>query len=146
MLGTAVVLLLVKAATITPSTGIGGPMVSFAHKKLTVKKTTVRDLIRIGYLVRDFQVVGGPAWIDSEHFDISADLDVQPAGPKFRETAGLALQELLKNRFGLRLHRETRQLPVYELTLLPNGPPIRLIRHPPGMESRSYSQAEDGKL
>jgi len=124
-LGTAVVILLVRAITITPSTGSGGPMVSFAQQKLTVKKATVHDLIRIGYLVRDFQIVGGPAWLNSERFDIGADLDTQPAGANFRQAAGLEMQEVLKTRFGLRVHRETRQLPVYELTILPTGPPMR---------------------
>src|SRR5260370_19034222 len=38
--------------------------------KLTAKNASLRDLIRVAYQVRDFQISGGPAWPDSAHYDI----------------------------------------------------------------------------
>jgi uncharacterized protein (TIGR03435 family) len=63
------------------------------------------------------QVVGGPAWIDSEGWDIEA----KPEGNTDQTHAWLMLQTLLADRFRLALHRETRELPVYELTAKKSG-------------------------
>ncbi len=65
------------------------------------------------------QVVGGPAWMDSERFDIVA----QPAGNLPRsEMFGPMLQSLLEDRFKLKVHPETREGRVYLLTIAKNGP------------------------
>jgi len=63
------------------------------------------------------QVVGGPAWIDSEGYDIEA----QPAANTDPKQEWLMWQTLLGDRFKLKLHRETRELPVYVLTAAKNG-------------------------
>ena len=63
------------------------------------------------------QVVGGPAWINSEGYDIEA----KPEANTDPKQTWLMLQTLLADRFKLRLHRETRELPVYDLTAAKNG-------------------------
>ncbi len=62
--------------------------------------------------LRASQVVGGPAWIDSPGYDIEA----KPESNTDRKHTWLMLQTLLADRFRLTLHRETRELPVYDLT------------------------------
>jgi uncharacterized protein (TIGR03435 family) len=90
----------------------------------------VRDLVSEAYRVRGFQVAGGPSWVDSERFDIEAKTEdaanfafvVKADG--FRtlpETPFLMLRELLKDRFKLVVHRETREGPVYALTMIRSG-------------------------
>ena len=66
------------------------------------------------------QVVGGPAWINSEGYDI----EVKPEGQHRSEAGWLMWQTLLADRFKLRLHRETRELPVYDLTCREEWPQI----------------------
>ena len=63
------------------------------------------------------QVVGGPAWINSEGYDIEA----KPGRNTDPKQEWLMWQTLLADRFKLRLHRETRELPIYFLTAAKNG-------------------------
>ena len=80
------------------------------------------------------QVIGGPAWIDSDGYDIEA----KPESNTDQKHAWLMLQTLLADRFRLTLHRETRELPVYNLTAKKSGlklPPakdITCLSFPPG--------------
>jgi uncharacterized protein (TIGR03435 family) len=80
------------------------------------------------------EVVGGPAWIDSLGYDIEA----KPEGATDPKHAWLMLQTLLADRFKLALHRETRDLPVYDLTAaksglkLPAPKDVDCVSFPPG--------------
>ncbi len=84
------------------------------------------------------QVVGGPAWIDSQGYDI----EVKPEGNTDPKQVWLMWQTLLADRFKLRLHRETRELPLYVLTAANNGfklPPAKeadCVSFPPGTPPR----------
>jgi uncharacterized protein (TIGR03435 family) len=75
------------------------------------------QLIKSAYHVQDFQVVGGPAWLNEDGFDIEAKGDPNAT----RAQIMLMLQSLLEDRFGLKYHRETRELPVYALTVARGG-------------------------
>jgi uncharacterized protein (TIGR03435 family) len=72
--------------------------------------------------VRDFQIVGGPAWISSERYDILAKPEeaVQVSAVD-RNQMRVRIQALLADRFQLTLHRETREMPVYALVVAKNG-------------------------
>ena len=79
----------------------------------------VRSLIRLAYDVGDYQVVGGPAWIESDRFDVLAKASraMAPMGGPFDgpPELGAMLRTLLADRFGLVLRRETRRLPMFAL-------------------------------
>lgn len=90
---------------------------------------TLRQLVRSVYRRRAFetpQVVGGPGWVDSDRFDITAKIE-DGAGtleqlyiPDGKGSPGLALlmlRTLLEERFKLVVHQETRDQPIYALTL-----------------------------
>jgi uncharacterized protein (TIGR03435 family) len=64
-------------------------------------------------------IEGGPDWIRSERFEISATADGQPS---LLMMQGPMMRTILEDRFKLKIHRETKQGPVYELTL-GKGPP-----------------------
>jgi uncharacterized protein (TIGR03435 family) len=67
-------------------------------------------------------VTGGPAWAGSDLYEI----DAKTKGPQSRATMnGPMLQALLEDRFKLRVHRETRVAPVYELTAAKGGPKLQ---------------------
>ena len=72
---------------------------------------TLESMIRLAYRIQESQLVGGPAWIYSDRFDIVAKSSQGAAAAEF----GLRMQSLLAERFNLRLHSETRALPVYAL-------------------------------
>jgi bla regulator protein BlaR1 len=70
-------------------------------------------------------IEGGPAWIHSDQYRINA----KASGTPGREViSGPMLQALLEDRFGLRIHRETSEVPVYALTVAKTGaklPPFK---------------------
>jgi bla regulator protein blaR1 len=83
--------------------------------------TTLKQLIASAYSRFPFdprEVVGGPAWIDSERFDIVATME-RP--PQFDQTGMLGelngmLRALIEQRFGVKAHNEQREGDVYTLT------------------------------
>jgi uncharacterized protein (TIGR03435 family) len=82
--------------------------------RYTIRGFTLAWLLRSAYRVQEFQIVGGPDWINSERFDIEATYAETPGGPS---QTNLMLRTLLAERFKLALHNETRERPVYALVL-----------------------------
>ncbi|HKH74315.1 MAG TPA: TIGR03435 family protein [Vicinamibacterales bacterium] len=78
-----------------------------------VTNVPLRLLITQAYRLSNYQMVGGPSWIDSERFDIIAKA---PEGSSPDQTM-LMLRGLLAQRFRLKVHAETREVPIYALTL-----------------------------
>src|SRR6185312_12934614 len=74
---------------------------------------TLRDLITEAWNLKYHQVSDQPAWIGSEHFDISARASGAAAPPK--EAFRRMLQIMLADRFHLRVHFESKEIPVYAL-------------------------------
>ena len=67
---------------------------------------------------------GGPSWVKSEHYSLTAKAD----GPVRTEMlAGPFLQSLLEERFQLKTHRETREVPVYAMTVGKSGLKAKLL-------------------
>ncbi|HET9358771.1 MAG TPA: TIGR03435 family protein [Vicinamibacterales bacterium] len=81
--------------------------------RFTATHATLRDLIRRAYDVQDNRVTGGPAWIGSDRFDVAATAEA--GSPDTAERMQRMLQSMLIERFKLRVHTETRQLPLYYL-------------------------------
>jgi len=75
--------------------------------------TTLRDLIRFAYFLPDFKVAGGPDWMASDRFEVNA----KAAAPPTRTAMRLMVQQLLRERFALRTHTETREFATYDLVL-----------------------------
>ena len=82
---------------------------------------TLKRYIAYAYDVKDFQVKGGPNWIDLDHYDITAKLErVDPQRPgdiQVRE----ALQTLLAERFELTFHHESKEIGGYALMAAKGG-------------------------
>jgi uncharacterized protein (TIGR03435 family) len=71
-------------------------------------------MIRFVYNLPDVAVIGGPAWLAAERYDIVANANRDVT----RGEAAQMLKALLIERFKLRLREETRENAIYELTLL----------------------------
>jgi len=82
--------------------------------RLVVENFSLRMLMMSAYGVESFNINGGPDWINSDRYDIEAKAEGSPSG---KQMAGPMLRGLLENRFQVKLHGETRQLPVYELAM-----------------------------
>jgi uncharacterized protein (TIGR03435 family) len=91
-----------------------------------LERMTLRDLVIFAYRVRNFQVTGGPGWIDSERYNIDAKAEGAPSfNQEYVALQYQRLQTLLRDRFNLTIHRETKELPVYALTVAKGGPKLQ---------------------
>ena len=82
---------------------------------------TLRLLMRIAYGVHESQIIGGPAWMNTERFDVSAKADGYPDAAAFRDQARLMLRSLLADRFKLTFRREQRELSIYAMVVAKAG-------------------------
>lgn len=88
--------------------------------RLVTTNAPVTFLIQRAYGVVGFQVIGGPSWINTDGYDIEA----KPESNTDEKRMWLMLQTLLADRFKLSMHRETRDLPVYDLLAMKGGPKL----------------------
>ena len=76
----------------------------------------LKVLVKRAYDLKSFQV-SGPAWMESQHFDVIAKV---PGGAT-REDARIMLQNLLADRFKLKLHKASKEAATYELVVAKGG-------------------------
>ncbi len=102
-----------KSAHVTNPYMRGGTL---RGSRYDVRTASMVELISNAYGVPAERVQGGPAWLDINHYDISAKAPEKtpPA------TVKLMLQALLEDRFGLKVHPDKKNMSVYLLTV-PKG-------------------------
>jgi uncharacterized protein (TIGR03435 family) len=118
-----------EVASVKPATSIAaGSQVNIGIKingaQVHVSSLALRDYIRIAYRVKEFQV-SGPEWLTAERYAIDAKL---PAGAT-RDQMPDMLKSLLEDRFALKLHRGTKDIPVYALVVANGG--LKMKELPP---------------
>jgi len=72
-----------------------------------------------GVLLRE-QMIGGPVWLETDRFDIEAKIVGDTRAISSQQT-WLMVQALSEDRFQLKVHGETRQLPMYNLAVAKRG-------------------------
>jgi len=111
-----------EVASIRPSAPISSPAdvarigVHIDGQRVALNMLALTDLIQSAYNVKLHQI-SGPDWMAGARFDINAKL---PAGSDGKQIQPM-IQTLLVDRFGLKLHREMRDFPVYALTVAKTG-------------------------
>jgi uncharacterized protein (TIGR03435 family) len=109
--------------------------------QITIRNKTLKDCIRLAYDVKVAQLSGGPKWVDSDRFDIEAKAARPVGDPQLM----VMLQTLLKERFKLDVHRETKMFPGYAITVLKSGLKIREVEPEAGhVNLRRGSMAAQG--
>ena len=78
---------------------------------------TARKMILEAFHLTQYQLSGGPGWLDSDRFSLEARAE----GANENQLRQM-LQALLADRFKLVVHRETKEMPVYALVVAKNGP------------------------
>ncbi len=110
--------------------------VVFGPSGLTGRNVTLKRLIVQAYTVQPHQVLGGPKWLDDSEYDIDAKADA----PATQDQLRVMLRALLAERFRLALHRETKELHVYELLVDKGGPKIHPASNSASSAARSLEQ------
>jgi bla regulator protein BlaR1 len=94
---------------------------------VTASRITVTELIRAAYDVKEFQITGEPRKVfpTGDRYDIKAKAsgDAAPTVEQVR----LMFQSLLADRFQLKLHPESKQLPVYHLVIGKSGSKLKPV-------------------
>ena len=91
-----------------PSMAAGG----LRGTRYLVRQATMVDLISLAYDVDSDKILGGPNWLDIHRFDVSA----RAPGGSTPEQARLMLQRLLAQRFSLKVHKDSKELPGFVLS------------------------------
>lgn len=94
--------------------------------------TNVHSLIQQAYDVQDYQLSGISDWMNKERYDVEAKMDPSVADAlsklspaELKSARQQMLQVLLAERFNLKIHHETKDGPVYFLTIGKNGPKLQ---------------------
>jgi len=130
-------------SSIKPNTGGPGPtMIQMPPTgRVNILNASVRSVLRVSYRLQDYQIIGGPDWMNADRFDIQATppagYQPEPLGPPCLAAncpltpVQLMMQGLLADRFQLKTHRESRELPIYELTIAKSGFKPKEVAPPP---------------
>ncbi len=146
-----------EVATVKPSSSareIGGPY-TMTENYFAWSGRSLRTLIRSAYRVRDWQIEGGPDWMNSQLWDVEGRAKAEgsgtasnPGGRTDRELELrmlVMLQSLLEDRFKLKIQHQTKESPVYNLVVAKGGPKIKLDEDqtplpPPGTPNQPSSR------
>ena len=103
---------------------------------------TAEETLLMGYSMQKSQVVGEPDWVKTERWDIDglANADGEPNLTQLQSM----MRKILAERFGLKLHREQREMSVFVLTIVKGGPKLTPnTSDPNGTMHQRYSPASD---
>jgi len=107
----------------------GGPGTS-APGQITWTNAALRNIVMTAYDVQTYQVTA-PDWMNTERYDIVAKV---PAGAT-KAQVNVMWQNLLKERFGMVLHHESKEFPIDEMTIAKGGSKLKETDLPPDAES-----------
>jgi uncharacterized protein (TIGR03435 family) len=114
-----------EVATIKPTapdwTGGRYMRMQTAHQ-FAAKGYALRVLLSAAYNLNPKAISGGPAWVDSDLYDVLAETpgEVRPT----QDEQMSMLRKLVSERFNLTFHREQKEFPIYTLTVAKNGPKL----------------------
>jgi uncharacterized protein (TIGR03435 family) len=129
-----------------PSSRAQTKIIRVYGRRYVTQNTSLADLIEVAYGVHPKQIVGGPAWVADDKFDLVGvpDGEGEPGGKQWL----MMVQKLLADRFKFVFHHENNELSVYVLSVGKNGPK-NLTKSPSANSSPSgleFIPSADGLL
>ena len=133
-----------EVATIKPSDPAHPQqIVTLRGVEVITTNVTVHDLINLAYWLHPKQVTGGPAWMESEKYDMAGKPDA-PGQPNVDQMK-MMIQKLLADRFQLKFHFEKRDLAAYAVRTAKTGAKIiRSQDDPKGLPGFYFGRAASG--
>ncbi|MGI4757041.1 MAG: TIGR03435 family protein [Janthinobacterium lividum] len=134
------------------ASGSGSMRISSRETTFQATNTSLKMMLLNAYGVRDALITGLPKWAESDRWDINAkivDLPKKDAEDKLtREQSTEAyrskVRSILTDRFKLKVHKEVKTLPTYDLTILPG--PLLFQKSTPGEEDHSGTNVHNRSL
>lgn len=98
----------------------GGIRPAPGGERYLATNVTPRLMLSVAWRVRPDQILGGPAWLDTDRYDMNAKAEK----PSTVEELHAMLVNLVKDRFKLQYHQGTKEMGIYALTLDKSGPKL----------------------
>ncbi|HLH18508.1 MAG TPA: TIGR03435 family protein [Bryobacteraceae bacterium] len=112
------------AAIKAPDPNYSGSGWHSSKLELKIENMNLRQLIMVAYDVKQYQVAGGPKWLDGDRWSIVAKLPDDTQVDQDDTAMRLAMQSLLAERYQLALHKESREMSAYALLVSKSGPKL----------------------
>ena len=137
-------------ASIKPSSPDAvGFMLMMRPTGVELKSAPVQTLLQLAFGVEPDRIVGAPDWVRSKRYNIEAKVKPEDA-PKMDKLKGeqkrAMMLPLLEERFGLKYHHESRELPIYALVIAKSGPKLTESKPGEGMPSLDGPSGRPGPL
>jgi uncharacterized protein (TIGR03435 family) len=121
--------------------------------RFTATNATLRTLLSVAYrLPPGAQVIGGPPWLNSDHYDIIAKMPAEFANQTqapFQQPnptpMQLMMQALLADRFQLVVHMETRDAPIYAMVFARSDQKLGPKIHPSTTDCAALARGRAGQ-
>jgi len=114
-----------EVATIKPSDPAACCARTFGQngRRFSTTNTNLKWMLQWAYSLHPKQIVGGPAWIDDDRFNITGVIEgtEPPTDRQWR----VAVQKLLMDRFRIQLHHESREMSAYALVVARGGAKLK---------------------
>jgi uncharacterized protein (TIGR03435 family) len=129
-----------EVATVKPSDPKNGSkgFHSGNGRRINCDNETAADIVEFVYGMHAKQIVGAPQWFFDERWDVDGYPDV-PGGPYYKQMQGM-YRKLLEERFGLKMHRETRTMGAYVLTVAKGVPKLSKSVDQEAMSDTTFTQ------
>jgi uncharacterized protein (TIGR03435 family) len=110
----------------------------FQGNNVSAENARILDIVAQAYDIRAELISGMPGWTNNAHYDIAAKMapDDAVAFTKLnrddrRAANQTMMQAMLADRFKLKAHIETKELPVHELVLAKGAPKLKPVAYSP---------------
>jgi uncharacterized protein (TIGR03435 family) len=133
-------------ASIKPGKSDMGSTLLFRLDGFTAKGMDLKSLIREAYGIENDQILGAPSWLSTQTYDIEAKVDGVDAatlGKLSDEQRKVMFQLFLGEHFQLKVHLESKELPILALVIAKNGPKLQEAK--PGDTYPDGIKGPDGK-
>jgi bla regulator protein blaR1 len=137
-----------EVATIKPNkSGTFFMNINVSHDTFSATNVGLQELLQQAYGINSELISGLSGWANSTRFDINAkSLDIGAGRDLHEEQLSPMLQELLVNRFHLKVHRETKILPVYDMVIAKGGIKFKQSAAEGSPEDRSPDNVDRGGM
>jgi len=133
-----------EVATVKPATTKElGFSIDPGPDTLTMRNVTLRIAIQFAYQLHEYQMSGGPKWVDSDGYDIVGKTDdsLRSLGRTERiDRLRAMMRALLAERFQLSMRRGLKDVPAYSLSIAKGG--FRLAKVEPGAQKQIYGRPD----
>lgn len=118
----------------------------FQPDGFSATNVSLKQLILLTWGINEDRISGAPSWIDHANYDIEAKVegaDVPAMKNLTIDQRREMVRKLLADRFGLKVHDETKEMPVYALVVAKGGPKMKEAK--PGDTYPNGMKGPDGK-